>query len=104
MTASEEKEIVRSCIVMQELGFPLHKELVSQVIRDFLADRERPSVFSKGVPGSAWWSGFFRRNPELVQRKPEHLPRSRAQAAKPEVKRKKDNYAELISLFLLLLL
>ena len=59
MTASKEKEIVCSCIVMQELGFPLHKELVSRLIRDFLADWDRASIFTKGVPGSAWCSGFF---------------------------------------------
>ena len=90
LTASEEKEIVRSCLVMQEFGFPLHKELVSRVVRDFLADRDRASLFRNGIPGSAWWSGFFRRHPELVQRKPEHLPRSRAQAAKPEVSKIKN--------------
>ena len=34
LTANEEKEIVTSCLVMQELGFPLTREFVSMALRD----------------------------------------------------------------------
>jgi hypothetical protein len=79
LTAEEEKEIVRSCLVMQEFGFPLNRELVSRVVKDFLADRDRSSLFTQGIPGRSWWSGFFRRHPQLVERKPEHLPSTGSQ-------------------------
>lgn len=87
LTPAEEKELVTSCLVMQELGFPLTKYHVSLAVMEYLKDGERDSHFRDGIPGRDWWVGFFRRHPELVQRKPEHLPRNRAQAAKPEVRK-----------------
>lgn len=87
LTASEEKEIVRTCLVMQEFGFPLDRDLVSRAVRDFLVARDRAGLFTNGIPGRTWWTGFFRRHPEMVERKPEHLPRIRAQAATPEVRK-----------------
>lgn len=79
LTTEEEKEVVRSCLVMQELGFPLTKDFVAL---DFLKERGRSDQFTDGVPGRSWWTGFLRRHPELVERKPEHLPKCRAQAAR----------------------
>lgn len=84
-TSSEEKEIERICQVMQDLAFPLTKELVSIVVRDYLRDNDRGDRFKDGVPGNDWWYGFFRRHPKLVERKPELLPKCRAQGANPEV-------------------
>ena len=86
LTADEEKEVVRSCLAMQQFGFPLTRDFVKVALRDFLKARGRSNQFTDGVPGRSWWGGFFRRHPELVERKPEHLPRERAQAAKPEVR------------------
>ncbi len=85
LTTSEEKEIVTSCIVMQEMGFPLTRDFVSVCVRDFLRGSERSHHFKGGIPSYDWWLGFLRRNPNLVERKPEHLQHQRAQAAKPEV-------------------
>ena len=87
LTAAEEKEIVISCQVLQELGFPLTKDHVSVAVRDYLAEGGRGHHFRDGIPGYDWWVGFFRRHPKLVERKPEHLPKNRAQAAKPEVRK-----------------
>ena len=86
LSASEEKEIATSCIVMQKLGFPLTRDLVSITVRDFLKARGRSTQFRNGIPGVDLWQGFFRQNPKLVERKPEHLQHQQAQAAKPEVK------------------
>lgn len=80
LTASEEKEVVTSCEVMQQLGLAV-------ALRDFLKERGRDDRFKNGIPGSDWWSGFFRRHPKLVERKPEHLPKCRAEAANPEVRK-----------------
>ena len=91
LSATEEKEIATSCQVMQDLAFPLTKEFMSAVVRDYLKDRGRGDRFKDGVPGSDWWIGFFRRNPTLVERKPEHLPKCRAKAGDPEVIIKKNN-------------
>ena len=87
LTPSEEKEIVTACQVMQDLAFPLTKEFMSVVIRDYLRDAGRGDRFTDGIPGRDWWYGFFRRHPELVQRKPEHLQKCRADAANPDVRK-----------------
>ena len=86
LTDIEEKEIVRLCEVMQELGFPLTRDFVSVALRDYLAETGRGQKFKNGTPTYDWWWGFFQRHPKLVERKPEHLPRNRAQASRPEVR------------------
>lgn len=87
LTAEEEKEIERACVVLQDMGFPLTREFVAVAIRDFLKVRGRGEKFRDGIPGYDWWLGFFRRHPKLVERKPEHLPKCRAVAAQPEVRK-----------------
>ena len=85
LTPAEEKEIVTACQVMQELAFPLTRDFVSIIVRDYLKDRGRDDRFKDGIPGSDWWLGFLKRHPNLSERKPEHLPKCRAKAAEPEV-------------------
>lgn len=85
LTETEEKEIERLCEVMQELGFPLTRDFVSVALRDYLADTGRGEKFKDAYD---WWWGFFQRHPKLVERKPEHLPRNRAQASRPEVRKR----------------
>ena len=55
LTANEEKEIVRTCLVMHEFGFPLDKDLVSRAVRDFLVAQNRSGMFTNGLPGRMWW-------------------------------------------------
>jgi len=86
LTAAEEKEIVTACQVLQEFGFPLTTNVVGQIVKDYLTSTERRNPFTDLTPGYEWWQGFLRRWPVLRQRKPEHLPRNRAQGARPEVK------------------
>ena len=73
MTVTEERETVKTCKVLQELGFGLTRETVSKVISDFLRDSARPSPFTGGLPGPDWWVGFMQRWPTLSERKPQHL-------------------------------
>ena len=48
LTANEEKEIVTSCLVMQESGFPLTREFVSMALRDYI---EGPTNSRKALQG-----------------------------------------------------
>ena len=81
-----EKEIATTCVVLQEFGFPLTKELVGVIIRDLLKDKGQQNPFKDGIPGRDWWEKFLRRWPILSLRKPQHLPKSRALGATPAVR------------------
>ena len=91
LTEEEEKTIVRSCQELARIGFGLDRILVARVVRDYLKAKERDNPFKDGVPGQKWWTNFFRRWPSLVQRKPQHFPRNRAEASTPTVM---DHYFE----------
>ena len=73
-----------TCQVLQELGYGLTREIVTDVVSTFLKDQKRPSPFKDGVPGPDWWQGFLGRWPSLSERKPQHLSTKRAMAACPE--------------------
>ena len=87
LTENEEKEIVVSVQVLQDIGFGLTKELVGVVVRDYSKDQPfRPNPFKDGVPGRDWWQQFLKRwAKELSIRKPQHLPTHRAISATVEV-------------------
>jgi hypothetical protein len=86
LSPAEEKEIVITLQVLQEIGFGMTKELVGVVIHDYLKDQPtRPNPFQHGVPGKDWWRLFLKRwEKQLSVRKPQYLPISRASATTPE--------------------
>ena len=53
--------------------------MVAQVVSDYLQSIGRPNPFHKGVPGPDWWALFLKRQPQLSERKPEHLSKKRAE-------------------------
>lgn len=82
LTRAEEKEIVVSAQVLQEIGFGLTKDLVGVVVRNYLKDQP----FRPRVPGQDWWQCFLKRwDSELSVRKPQYLPTHRAASATTEV-------------------
>ena len=87
LSPAEEKELVVTLQVLQEIGFGLTKDLVGVVIHDYLKDQPaRPNPFQHGVPGHDWWRLFLKRwDSQLSMRKPQHLPTSQATATTPEV-------------------
>lgn len=86
LTLDEEREIVVTCQVLAEMGFPLTRGYVEVVVRDYLQSEGRGSAFgSSGLPGRSWWEGLLSRWPSLAERKPQHLSRQRAQCASQEV-------------------
>ena len=60
--------------------FGLTREMVGNVVMDYLKDKGRQNPFLNGKPGNDWWLGFMRRWPKLVERKPQHLPANCAMA------------------------
>ena len=65
LNAQEEKEIVRCCQVLGEIGVCADRNVVGTVVRDYLQALGRSSPFEDGVPGRRWWQKFFKRWPEL---------------------------------------
>ena len=84
MTEAEEKEIVVTCQILQELGYGLTRGIVTRVVHDYLQDQKRESPFRDSAPGADWWAGFMGRWPSLSERKPQHLSTKRAMAGNPE--------------------
>ena len=87
LTEAEEKEIVVTLQVFQEMRFGLTKKLAGVVIRDYLKDQpDRPNPFCCGLPGKDWWNGFLKCwKKSLSVRQPQHLSTHRAASATPEV-------------------
>ena len=84
LTPAEEKEIVYSCQVLQELGYGLTRAFVTEVVEHYLKQQDKQSIFNNGCPGPDWWEGFLGRWPSLIERKPQHLSSKRASAANPD--------------------
>ena len=85
LTPAEEHEIVVSCQVLQELGYGLTRDIVSDVVYSYLKEKCIQSPFKNRVPGPDWWRGFMRRWPTLTERKPQHLSTKRAAAGSEEM-------------------
>ena len=79
LTYAEEREIVQSCIVLQEMGFPIDKATLVSVVEDYLKEIQRDNPFTCGTPGPDWSAGFMKRwKKALAPRKPQHLSKKRA--------------------------
>ena len=84
LTPAEEKEVVVTCQILQELGYGLTREIVTDIVHHFIKDEGRLSPFKDGYPGPDWWQSFMGRWPSLSERKPQHLSAKRASAANPD--------------------
>ena len=49
-----------SCQVLQEMEYGLTREIVADVVSEYVSDSKRPSPFKDGIPESNWWSGFLK--------------------------------------------
>ena len=77
----DEQEIVASCQTLAEMGFGMTKQLVENIVKDYIQENDIDTPFKDGVPGQDWWQRFRKRWPTLAERKPQHLSKRRAEAA-----------------------
>ena len=70
-TYDEEKETEATCLAMQDLGYGLMREMVT----DYLVSIRRLNPFQKGVPGPDWWALFLKRWPQLSERNKKTRPK-----------------------------
>ena len=85
LSGDVEREIVLGCTTLAEMGYGLTRELVEQIVYQYLKDNEIPNPFVGGMPGRDWWERFRKRWPCLSERKPQNLSRKRAQAGNVDV-------------------
>ena len=71
MPGDVEKEIVLACTTLAGMGYGLTRELVEQIVYEYLKDNEIPNPFVGSVPGRDWWERFRKRWPCLSERKPQ---------------------------------
>ena len=65
LTKDEECEIILTCQILAEIEFPLTKEYVEVVVRDYMKEQNRSSSFGPSeIPGR---EEFLRQWPTLVQ-------------------------------------
>ena len=81
----DEQEIVLTCQLLVEMGFGITRRLVETIVNNYIRENNIPTPFHDGTPGKDWWQYFMKRWPSLTQSKPQHLSKSRAQAANNEV-------------------
>ena len=73
--------------MLQEIGFGLARDVVGEIVMDYLNITKRLHPF-KDWPGYDWWKGSMKRWPMLTDRKPQHLSRKRAEGANEEIVRR----------------
>lgn len=60
LTRELERETALTCIILQELGFPLTRDYVGRVVSQYLSDKLISNPFPDGVSGECWWkAGIF---------------------------------------------
>ena len=75
--SQQEEEIVITCQVLQ-MGFGMTREIVANVIMEYIRDKGLQIPFANDRPGGDWWLRFMRRWPKLSERKPQHSAANRA--------------------------
>ena len=51
LTTDEEKQLVRYCVAMQDIGYPLSKQQVLETVQHLLLEEQKPNSFNNSLPG-----------------------------------------------------
>ena len=61
LTPQEEKELVVSCQILQQMGFGLTKEFAPRIVMDYMRDCGHENLFKGEHPGPDWWQCILQR-------------------------------------------
>ena len=87
MSYEEEREIAFALQYLGKVGQPISRPVVSDIVKSFIENIGRDSVFKHGKPGLDWIYGFEERHSDiLTRRKPESLTMARAKALTTQVR------------------
>ncbi|KAK3924666.1 Pogo transposable element with KRAB domain [Frankliniella fusca] len=92
LSDTEEQAITDHLMCQSDWGFPLTREEVRMLVKDYL-DRKNvvSNRFKDNAPGTKWMNGFLGRHPELQQLVPKLIKASRAQVDPATVNKYFDN-------------
>ena len=86
LTRDEEAVIVHAIQKLADWGFGIDRDVVTNVVQDFLKNDNRVNPFKTGKPGRDWMYGFERRwKHELTRRAGQPMPANRAFACNEHV-------------------
>ena len=67
LTEEEEDRLADYLIKMSEMGFGLLRDGVMGMAFNIVSKSQRPHPFKNGSAGRAWFDGFIRRHPHIIQ-------------------------------------
>lgn len=78
LSLKHEQELSKHLNILAKWGFPLSKEDVKNVVREFVEQQELSTPFRNNKPGDDWFRNFCRRN-DLCLKRLEALEKSQRQ-------------------------
>lgn len=82
LTSEEEERMVHWIKISQQKGFPKRREDVTQAVKQFLLENDRPHPFGEeNMPGKGWFKSFLTRHPSLSFRAPDPVSSASATVA-----------------------
>jgi helix-turn-helix, Psq domain./Tc5 transposase DNA-binding domain. len=82
LTDTEELQIVQWLLNMNSAGFPVTKNILVETVSKLIIQLGRQNSFKDNVPGRSWFKSFMKRHPNLSQRTPQNLTKSRGNVSK----------------------
>ena len=85
LSKEEEDEIVTFVKMTSARGFGKTKEELLLVVKNYLDQKQRETIWENNKPSSKWFRLFRKRHPEIVFRKPQLLGKQRALVTKKDI-------------------
>jgi hypothetical protein len=86
LTQQEESLIVHALVKLGDWGFGVDRNVVQNIVADYLRNAGKPNMFHDGKPGIDWLHGFENRwKNEITRRVAQPLPANRAYACNAAV-------------------
>lgn len=97
LSAEEEEEISRYCIMSSTYGFPLTLDDVRYIVKSYI-DRIGKAVpqFKNNLPGKKWVKSFLKRQPALTERVAKNITIARAGVNEGNLNKFFDHYEKEI--------
>ncbi|CAF4830706.1 unnamed protein product [Pieris macdunnoughi] len=86
-TEYEEKLLVKYIIASAKKGIPVKRNTLLETVKKILDDDKRVTPFKNNRPGKKWVTLFFKRHPEITEKKAEGISTAKANVCENDIKR-----------------